>query len=314
MRVYRSVSVLFFITTSLCAIAQKSGLSAKSKFLLRDEGLSQLSYLDLSNPKNNWFVSVPAGRDMQLVGSGRVMIGTGKGYEERDIATGKKVDSLITFPGTISARRLRNGHTMLAGLGLAGKKGVVLVEIDPKGMATSTISFPELNYVRLVRETQSGTLLVTSDTMVFECNAKGDIVWKGLIKSEKRPHSWQALRLANNQTIVAAGYGGNFQIFSPNGEFVNSFNGPAEINPVFYAGFQVLDNGNYVVANWQGHGPGHGNSGKQLLEYTPDGKLVWSWKQNPAKYSSLQGVIVLDGLNLKKLHVEDGRGVLSPVH
>jgi hypothetical protein len=29
------------------------------KLLLRDEGLSQLSYIDIANPKANWFMPVP---------------------------------------------------------------------------------------------------------------------------------------------------------------------------------------------------------------------------------------------------------------
>jgi len=30
--------------------------------LLRDEGKSQLSYIDIANPDKNWYVPVPAGR------------------------------------------------------------------------------------------------------------------------------------------------------------------------------------------------------------------------------------------------------------
>jgi hypothetical protein len=51
----------------------------------------------------------------------------------------------------------------------------------------------------------------------------------------------------------------------------------------------------------------------QLLEYTPGGKLVWSWKQDAEKFSSLQGVIVLNGLDINRLHVENSAGVLVPV-
>jgi hypothetical protein len=50
-----------------------------------------------------------------------------------------------------------------------------------------------------------------------------------------------------------------------------------------------------------------------LLEYNPAGKLIWSWRQDPAKYSSLQGVIVLDGLDTNFLHVENDKGMLAPV-
>ena len=35
----------------------------------------------------------------------------------------------------------------------------------------------------------------------------------------------------------------------------------ATIVPNFYAGFQILPNGHYVVTNWQGHGGGNGGTG-----------------------------------------------------
>ena len=306
--------LLLCVSVASSAFSQGSSTANNNRHLiLRDEGLSQLSYVDMTNPANNWFVPVPPGRDQQLVGHGRVMIGTGTGYEEREILTGKKVNELTSFAGTISARRLRNGNTILTGYNWQGKQGLVLAEVDAAGATRHLINFPELNYTRLVRETSSGTLLITSDTVVFESDNNGKILWKAKIVSTKRPHSWQALRLANGQTIVSSGYAGNFQIFAKDGSPVNSITGPAEVNPNFYAGFQILKNGNLIVANWQGHGPTFGASGLQLLEYTPNGKLVWSWKQDPTKYSSIQGVIVLDGLNTEMLHVEDANGMLAPV-
>ena len=283
------------------------------RMLLRDEGLSQLCYIDLADSSKNWYGKVPAGRDMQLAGNGRVMIGTGTGYEEYEIATGKKVFELTAYPGNISARRLRNGNTMLVGSDWQGKQGIVLVEVDKKGIMQRRIVYPAHTYLRLIRETMSGTFLVTADELVFEGNAKGEIIWQAKLSGLDKPHSWQALRLGNGQTIVSTGYDKNLQLFSKEGVLLDSISGPAQVHPVFYAGFQVLANGNYVVTNWQGHGPSFGDSGTQLLEYTPKGKLVWSWKQYAPRFSSLQGVIVLDGLDLNRLHVEDENGKLSPV-
>jgi hypothetical protein len=282
-------------------------------FLLRDEGMSQLSYIDIANPDKNWYVPVPAGRDIQLVGNGRVLIGTGTGYEERDIATGKKIFELTTFPGTVAARRLRNGNTLLSGVNWQGKKGIVLVEVNATGTVLRTINYTGFDYVRLVRETPSGNFLITSNKTVFEGNDAGTVVWQAKIISPVDAHSWQALRLANGQTMVSAGFAKNFQLFSADGKITDSISGPAEVHPYFYAGFQILSNGNYVVCNWQGHGPANGSSGTQILEYTPAGKLVWKWQQDAAKFSSIQGVIVLDGLDLNVLHIEDKNGMLAPV-
>lgn len=281
--------------------------------LLRDEGLSQLSYVDLDDPSKDWFADVPPGRDLQLVGDGRVLIATGNGYEEREIRTGKKVFALTSFEGTITARRLRNGNTLLVGLDWQEKKGIGLLEVDKEGNIKHFINYPSLHYVRLIRETISGTYLITADTLVFEGDRSGKMLWNANISSEKRPHTWQAIRLANGTTMASCGFAGNLQIFDVNGNQLKLISGPDEVNPNFYAGFQILQNGNIVVTNWQGHGAGHGTSGVQLLAYNPGGKLVWSWKQDAQKYSSLQGVIVLDGLNLDYLHVEDADGKLAPV-
>lgn len=321
-------SILFSITTftvlaivlcqfmSGCA-AKKSTTSSASvshTMILRDEGLSQLSLMNMANPQKNWVVKVPAGRDLQLVGNGRVMIGTGNGYEERSIATGQKISELAAFPGTISVRRLRNGNTILSGLNWQNKKGIVLLEVDAIGTVKNIINYPAFNYVRLIRPTSNGTFLCTADDKVFEGDSKGNIIWQGQIQSKVKPHAWQAVRQANGNTLVSTGYGANFQIFDKSGKLVDSITGPASVRPDFFAGFQIQKNGNIVVSNWQGHGAGHGSSGVQVLAFSPEGKLAWQWQQDAATYSSIQGLIVLDGLNTDKLHVEDSAGKLIAVN
>jgi hypothetical protein len=306
-----TLRILFSI--AFCLLLASAANSQRHRLLLRDEGISKLSYIDLANPDKNWYVDVPAGRDIQLVGKGKVLIGTGTGYEERLITTGEKVAEITSFNGTVSARRLKNGNTLLVGLNWQEKKGIVLLEIDAAGKILQTINYPGYPYVRLVRETAKGNFLITSDTAVFEGNAKGEIVWRARIAGPEHPHSWQAVRLSNGNTIVSSGFAANFQVFDKTGKLIDSTNGPASAHPYFFGGFQILKNGDRVVTNWQGHGAGHGGSGVQVLEYSPKGNVVWSWQQDPAKYSSIQGVIVLDGLDTEKLHVEDNNGILSPV-
>lgn len=311
--VLAGISLVF----SACTVTNsaKPDYAKARKLLLRDEGLSKLSFIDLANPAKDWFVSVPVGRDIQLVGNGRVLIGTSDGYEERDIATGNKVFELTKFKGTQTARRLKNGNTLLAGTNWQQKQGIVLVEVNSNGDIQQTRVFPGFTYVRCIRETVKGTLLVTADDLVFESNANNEIIWRAKVAGPPvKPHVWQAVRLGNGQTIASTGYAKNFQVYDAQGNQVQTITGPDEVNPNFFAGFQVLKNGNFVVTNWQGHGPGFGNSGSQILEYDPSGKLVWSWKQDAARFSSLQGIIVLDGLNVNKLHVEDANGALTPVN
>src|SRR5690606_6285538 len=80
---------------------------------------------------------------------------------------------------------------------------------------------------------------------------------------------------------------------------------PEAVNPFFYATFQLMPDGHIILANWQGHGEGFGNSGVQLLEFDTAGKIVWQWSE-PERISSLQGLLVLDGLDTALLHDERG--------
>src|ERR1043165_9544092 len=98
MKIFARYLLIIFCATFAQPLLSQSYKSRK--LILRDEGLSQLSYVDIAHPEKNWFVAVPAGRDLQLVGDGRVLIGTGDGYVEHDIATGNKVKELTSFKGT----------------------------------------------------------------------------------------------------------------------------------------------------------------------------------------------------------------------
>jgi hypothetical protein len=123
------------------------------------------------------------------------------------------------------------------------------------------------------------------------------------------------VRLANQNLLVSAGYGAFMVELDSAGKVIRKFGGkkevPSAVNPFFYAMFQLLSNGHVVVANWQGHGPGHGQSGIQLLEFDPQGTIVWQWSEADL-VSSLQGVLVLDGLNTAVLH-DERNGLLEPV-
>jgi hypothetical protein len=127
-------------------------------------------------------------------------------------------------------------------------------------------------------------------------------------------HAWKSLRLPNGNLLVTAGYGAFVVELDPMGKILRKFGGkesvPEKVRPFFYAMFQLLPNGNIVLANWQGHGPGFGSSGVQLLEFDAAGEIVWTWSKADL-ISSLQGVLVLDGLDTARLH-DERRGVVSP--
>jgi hypothetical protein len=211
-------------------------------------------------------------------------------------------------------RRLPNGNTVL---GANADGGVTLQELDSQDepVAGRRVTFTDHSQLRLLRRTPQGTFLLGVGASLAEVNWEGETLWEMTIPDG----DWvfQGLRLPDGTVAVTSGYGASIQVIDPAANTVLTTIGgtgqpdAAAIVPNFYAGFQVLPNGHFVVTNWEGHGGGHGVTGIQLLEYDPSGLLVWHWQQDPDLVSSLHHVIVLDGLDTTRLH-DDVDGVLSP--
>jgi hypothetical protein len=294
------------------------------EFLAIDEGLAQLLHIDQRNSAKNWIVPTghPQARDLQLIGGGRVLVGHDQGYSEFDIATGELVKDVATYSGVTSVRRQANGNTLLAGVNLAGehagckhsacKESVVVLELDPAGARTSETVFPA-TYLRLLRQTAQGTWLMTNQDVIREADPGGQVLQEWAVPGLR--HAWKAVRLPNGRTLASAGYGAFLVELNADGSVARKFAEkealPPALNARFYATFQLLPNGHIVIANWQGHGPGHGASGVQLFELDPTDAVVWQWSEAPL-ISSLQAVLVLDGLEPSKLH-DERAGVLAPL-
>jgi hypothetical protein len=190
-------------------------------------------------------------------------------------------------------------------------------------------------YTRLVRQTPTGTFLVTNNTRVIEGDTTNSVSATTFDANKvtnctvTSPHIWKALRVPTTtagvtEVAVATGYCASLAFFREDGSFrarvtggtASIAGGATAVNPRFFAGFQRLSNGNFLVANWSAHGAGHFAEVIPILEYTPDGALAWYWGDPAYKdaLSGIQGVIVLDGLDPTKLHVEDTNGQLVSVN
>jgi hypothetical protein len=283
-------------------------------FIAIDEGHATLLHIDERDQSKNWIVPIgqPRARDMQLIGNNRILIGHHRGYTEFDITLGRPLKEFALLEGVTAVRRQPNGHTIIAGVDISGMKGVVVLELDENDKELHHALFPG-DYVRLIRQTEQGTYLMSCNDRIREGSVDGDYLREFPV--EGFYHAWKSLRLPNGNLIVTAGYGAFVVELDPNGKIVRKFGGkgqvPGNIRPFFYAMFQLLENGNIVLVNWQGHGPGFGGSGVQLLEFNPTGQIVWTWSK-PELISSLQGILVLDGLDTSKLH-DERNGVMRPV-
>jgi hypothetical protein len=307
----------------------------KHDFIAIDEGLSNLMRVDEKEPKKNWLVHIgkPHPRDMQLEGDGRLLISHDQGYCEYDVRTGRLLKDISLYHDVSSARRLANGHLLIVGvdfdrekknkgdnpIGDPAGRHVIFAEFDASDHVVKRIAYVG-DYARLVRETAKGTYLCACNTLFREGDGKGN--WIREIPVEGFTHAWKAVRLPNGDTLMSAGYGTTLKQGSSfmaevdaAGKIVRQFGAaadvPAEVHSYFYATFQLLPNGDVVVANWQGHGAGHNYSGVQILEFDPKGAIVWEWNDR-AFVSSVQAVLVLDGLNLALLH-DERNGIMEPL-
>lgn len=286
----------------------------RHRFVAIDEGLGTLLHVDERGEHATWVRPIGFGqaRDMQLIGGNRVLVGHHQGYTEFDLATGQPQRVVASFSGVTSVRRLPGGHTRLAGVNLLGETGVVLAELDANDQVVAQRVLPG-DYVRLIRETEAGSFLMMCNTCIRVTDGSGSTLREHAVDGFL--HAWKAVQLPNGHLIASAGYGAFLVELDVHGNVRRKFGAkgqvPEAVRPFFYAMFQLLPTGDIVVANWQDHGPGHGSSGVQLLQFNREGDIVWQWSQSEL-ISSLQGVVVLDGLDCSRLH-DERQGVMQPI-
>jgi hypothetical protein len=301
---------------------------APRRLLLNDEGSSAVHYIDLDAPARSWTFSGP-GRDLQLIGGERVLRSTPTGFVELSLLDGRLVREVTApgLPGIESARRLPNGNSVVLG---NGDNGIFICELDVRGepVPGRLLVATGLLKGRLVRHTESGSLLFCSETdgkrLIHEATWSGGVKSLFQIPSDVAADSMlKAVRTAPDRIVVSAGYSASLLVIdTARGAVVQTIGGKTQpepkglrrgLSPNFFSGFQLLADGAYLIANWQGHGPSHAADGYQVLMYGSNGDLLWTFDQTEYPLmTSLNNVIALDQLDTSRLHDERG-GRLQPV-
>jgi hypothetical protein len=138
---------------------------------------------------------------------------------------------------------------------------------------------------RRARMTAAGTFLVPHKDLdkVVEYDATGTPIWSVAV-----PVPWSAVRLKNGNTLVSSGSTQTIREFDAKGQIVWQFS-QSDVPSIRLFSLQEADrlaNGNTVISNWCPNGvkdPKDWPQTVQVLEVTPDRKLVWalrSW-DNP---------------------------------
>lgn len=275
---------------SAAGVAPRSGADRGAAdhskcLLLADEGNKTLMRIRPGG-EPEWVVDIPAShRTLQMVGANTVLCSTGNGFWEIRLATGEVLRKVEGFAKVTSAIRLDDGSTVLA-------CGDTLRHLAPDGSEAGTILL-ERPVFRVLNRTPQGTWLYGDGASVVEADDAGKVVWVAKVDG-KRCGIYEARRAPDGTTWATTGYDAALVQLDRDGKLLRRITGPAEVAPNFYAGFRFLPSGTVLLTNWQGHGPGNGAKGVQLLEYDPAGRLVWQWRQDPGHISSLHAVQPID--------------------
>jgi outer membrane protein assembly factor BamB len=170
-------------------------------------------------------------------------------------------------------QRLDNGLTMIAESG-PGR----IIEVDREGKVHHEIKLkldkPDPHRdTRLARKLAGGNYLVAheGDGMVREYNADGKVVWEHDTKAQV----YSASRLASGNTLIGCGSAHRVIEVDRNGKEVWTVEKDElpGITLAWVTMVERLPNGNTTIVNCHA-GPGN----PQMIEITPEKKVVWTFK------------------------------------
>ena len=170
-------------------------------------------------------------------------------------------------------RRLENGLTMIAESGTTR-----IIEVNKDGAIVHStpmkVSKADAHRdTRLVRITPAGTYLVAheGEKSIREYDRDGKVVWEYEVGSQL----YSAVRLSNGNTLVGTGDGHRVIEVTKDKKIVWEIK-ESELDGVKLAWVTMVDrlpNGNTWIVNCHA-----GPSNPQILEVSPEKKIVWSFK------------------------------------
>jgi hypothetical protein len=213
------------------------------------------------------------------------------------------VKTVSGFGVTQSAYRMANGETMLA------RGGTILSFLDKTDRISHVISYPGFGYARMPRPTRNNTFLVTAGQRLFEGDTNGKVLWTA--SGAEWQLIWEPLLMSDGNVLLATGLGASLDVLDRDTHMVTKRIGTkkmpmaATFKPYEFCEFQILPNGNFITSNWQGYGAVNGQSGIQVIEFSPAGDVTWFYHQDANVFSSIQGVMVIDGMDPQYLHAQE---------
>ncbi len=281
MRFHRFALVLFVLIASVVTFAEQTG--PKRRVIAGDYSgdKKRLALVD-ADGKIVWQHKIGDIHDVHLLDNGHLLFQTswtriveadkdGKIVWEYDAAkangnAGKKIE-------VHAFQRLKDGSTMIAE---SGSGRIIEVDKDGKLLKEVKLKLAKPNPhrdTRNVRKLDSGNYLVAQEgeLKVCEYDGEGKIVWE----YETKTQVYSAIRLANGNTLIGMGGGSSVVEVDKAGKVVWQV-GKKDIQGCELAWVtQVarLENGNTLIVNCHA-----GPNNPQIVEITPEKKIVWSFK------------------------------------
>lgn len=209
------------------------------------------------------------GHDVQILPNHNILYTTGNWKRVIEVSPhGEQVWSYGLAEGLehpIAAQRLPNGNTLIGDMAI-GK----VIEVTPAKETIWEYEDSELGgmQMRSVRRTSAGTTLIAVERLnkVIEVDKAGQIVWTFQATGGDQRFPYQAHRLPNGNTLMGLAAPGEVIEVNPAGEIVRSVGGAdGDIRMSWCSGVQPLDNGGFIVSDYQG---------RRLLEFNGDWELV----------------------------------------
>ncbi len=291
---YSSIAaVLALIALNSTAFSEQTGTARR---VLAADSSTKLLAIVGADGTPEWEIKVGAIHDAHLLSNGNILLQQGW-TKVQEVTRDKQVvweyDAAKANPGqrveVHAFQRLDNGLTLVAESGPAriievAKDGTVKHEVKLK------VTNPHAHSdTRLVRKLASGNYLVAheKDGCVREYDAAGKVVWEFEVplfgKERKGGHGpegfgnalYSAIRLANGHTLIGAGNGHSVLEVTPAKKIVWKIeqNDLPGITLAWVTRVARLANGNTLIGNCHA-----GPENPQIIEVTPDKKVVWTWK------------------------------------
>jgi hypothetical protein len=280
---------------ALASTAHSEQTGQPRRILAGDDSTRRLAIVG-TDGKLEWEIKVGAIHDAHILPNGNVLLQQGW-TKVQEVTPDKQViweyDAAKANAGqrveVHAFQRIEDGLTMIAESGPAR-----IIEVDKTGAVKREVKLkvnrPSAHSdTRLVRKLASGNYLVAqeSDGFVREYDPTGTVVWEyevPLFNKPKKgghgPEAWgnsvfSATRLANGNTLIGTGNGHSVLEVTPAKEIVWKLeqNDLPGITLAWVTRVERLANGNTIIGNCHA-----GPANPQLIEVTPDRKVVWTWK------------------------------------